>query len=52
VVDGVSLDFHVQAQGAGSYGLLIEGADAAFQTTTGPILVSLSIGDDGGSTLR
>ena len=46
--DGVSLDAQFKVTGANSYQFLLDGANAQFQSTSGPLPVVLSIVDDGG----
>ncbi len=52
VVDSLSLDAQIKVLKANSYQFLLDGTNAQFQSTTGPLPVVLSIGDDGGSATK
>jgi hypothetical protein len=51
-IGGVSLDAQFKVLKANSYQFLLDGKNAQFQSTTGPLSVVLSIGDDGGSATK
>jgi hypothetical protein len=49
---GVSLDAQFKVLKANSYQFLLDGTNAQFQSTSGPLPVALSIGDDDGSATK
>lgn len=50
VISGVSLEVEIQPLGGGSFGFLAEGTGANLSGTANPVPVTLTIGDDTGST--
>lgn len=52
MIDGVDIDAQIKLLSAGSYQVFVEATGATIQTSSSPLPVVLTIGNDGGSATK